>query len=102
MQEGSATTLTPLDARFEAFVVVTILVIVTPGPDTALVTRNALRSGWGAASLTAPGVGVGSLIWAMASTAGVGVLLRRVRRGVERATGAVLIGLGARLAFERW
>jgi threonine/homoserine/homoserine lactone efflux protein len=26
----------------------------------------------------------------------------RVRGVVERATGAVLIGLGARLAFERW
>jgi threonine/homoserine/homoserine lactone efflux protein len=66
-----------IDARFEAFVFVAILVIVTPGPDTALVMRNALRAGWWAASLTALGVGAGSLIWAVASTAGVGVLLQR-------------------------
>ena len=69
--------MTMIDARFEAFVVVTILVIVTPGPDTALLTRNALRTGWWAASLTALGVGIGSLICAVASTAGIGVVLER-------------------------
>jgi hypothetical protein len=31
----------PLDATFGAFLAVTTVLIVTPGPDTALVTRNA-------------------------------------------------------------
>ncbi len=64
-----------VDARFAAFVVVSALLIMLPGPDMALVTRNALRSGRAAASFTAFGVGVGILGWAIASTVGVGVLL---------------------------
>ena len=66
-----------VDARFAAFVVVSALLIMLPGPDMALVTRNALRAGRAAASFTALGVGVGILGWAIASTVGVGVLLER-------------------------
>jgi len=51
------------------------LLIFTPGPDTALVIRNALGSGARAATATAFGVGLGSLAWAFASLLGVAVIL---------------------------
>ncbi len=56
-------------------VVVAALLIVTPGPDTALVTRHALLAGRRAASFTTLGIGTGSIIWALASVLGIAVLL---------------------------
>jgi threonine/homoserine/homoserine lactone efflux protein len=66
-----------VDARFGAWLAVSAVLIVTPGPDTALVIRNALGSGARAASLTALGVGIGSLAWAVAAALGVAFLLER-------------------------
>lgn len=66
-----------IDVRFVTYVGVSALLIVTPGPDMALVTRNALSSGRHAASFTAVGVAVGILGWAVASAIGVGALLER-------------------------
>jgi RhtB (resistance to homoserine/threonine) family protein len=66
-----------VDARFGAWLAVSAVLIVTPGPDTALVIRNALRSGARASSLTALGVGLGSLTWAVAAALGVAFLLER-------------------------
>jgi RhtB (resistance to homoserine/threonine) family protein len=65
-----------VDPRFAAYVVVMALLILTPGPDTALVIRNALGSGARAASATAFGIGLGSAVWALASLLGVAVLLQ--------------------------
>jgi RhtB (resistance to homoserine/threonine) family protein len=64
-----------LDARFAAYLAVFALLIVTPGPDTALVIRNALGSGARAATATAFGIGIGSLVWALASLLGIAVVL---------------------------
>lgn len=64
-----------MDARLLAYFAVSTLLIVTPGPDTALVVRNALRSGPRAASLTALGVAAGSAVWALASILGLAVIL---------------------------
>jgi threonine/homoserine/homoserine lactone efflux protein len=66
-----------IDPRFAAYVAISAILIVTPGPDTALVTRNALRSGRRAASLSTFGIGAGSLVWAAASLLGVAVLIER-------------------------
>ncbi len=55
------------DARFATYLAVATLLIVTPGPDTALVTRNALLTGRRTASFTTLGIGAGSIIWALAS-----------------------------------
>ncbi len=66
-----------MDARFGAWLALSAVLIVTPGPDTALVIRNALRSGARAASLTALGVGLGSLAWAAAAAMGVALILER-------------------------
>jgi threonine/homoserine/homoserine lactone efflux protein len=64
-----------LDARFGAFLIVATLLIVTPGPDTALVIKNALGSGWRASSMTALGIALGSLVWGLAAVLGLAVLL---------------------------
>jgi threonine/homoserine/homoserine lactone efflux protein len=65
------------DVRFAAYLAVAALLIVTPGPDTALVTRNALLAGRRAASFTTLGIAVGSIFWALASVLGIAVLLER-------------------------
>jgi RhtB (resistance to homoserine/threonine) family protein len=88
-----------IDARFATFLAVSALLIVTPGPDMALVTRNALAAGRRAASVTAWGVAVGILGWAVASTIGVGVLLERsvLAFTVLKLAGAAYLGyLGLR------
>ena len=89
----------PVDARFAAYLAVSAILIVTPGPDTALVTRNALRSGRRAASLTTFGIGAGSLVWAVTSVLGVAVLLERsvVAFTLFKLAGAAYLGyLGLR------
>jgi threonine/homoserine/homoserine lactone efflux protein len=66
-----------VDARFGAYLVVAALLIVTPGPDTALTIRNALRFGWRASSMSTFGIALGSLVWAVAAVLGVAVLLHK-------------------------
>jgi threonine/homoserine/homoserine lactone efflux protein len=87
------------DPRFGAYLVVAALLIVTPGPDTALVTRNALLAGKRAASFTTLGIGAGSIIWALASVLGIAALLEKsvVAFTVFKFIGAAYLGyLGLR------
>ena len=63
------------DARFGTYLAVAALLIMTPGPDTALVTRHALLAGRRAAFFTTLGIGMGSIIWALASVLGIATLL---------------------------
>ena len=87
------------DARFGAYLAVAALLIVTPGPDTALVTRHALLAGRRAAAFTTLGIGTGSLIWALASVLGIVVLLEEsvVAFTVLKFVGAAYLGyLGLR------
>jgi threonine/homoserine/homoserine lactone efflux protein len=58
-----------------AFVGVAALVIVTPGPDTALTVRNALLGGRAAGVATAAGVAFGLAVWTVAASAGIAALL---------------------------
>jgi threonine/homoserine/homoserine lactone efflux protein len=57
------------------FFAVAALVIVTPGPDTALTLRNALLGGGRAAAGTAVGVACGQAVWTLAASAGASALL---------------------------
>jgi threonine/homoserine/homoserine lactone efflux protein len=66
-----------LDARLLGWIALSALLIATPGPDTALIIRNALASGPRASTMSALGVAAGILAWATAATLGVGVLLER-------------------------
>jgi threonine/homoserine/homoserine lactone efflux protein len=64
-----------LDARLIAWVALSALLIATPGPDTALIIRNALAAGPRASTMSALGVAVGTLVWVTGSAVGVGLLL---------------------------
>ncbi len=93
-----------LDARFAAFVAVSALLIVTPGPDMALVTRNALRGGTRLAALTGLGVGAGTAAWAAASVLGLAVVLEGslVAFTLMKLAGATyLLYLGVRTLLRR-
>jgi threonine/homoserine/homoserine lactone efflux protein len=58
-----------------AFLGVAVVVIVTPGQDTALTVRNTLAGGRSAGLRTAGGVVCGQAVWALAASAGVAALL---------------------------
>ncbi len=92
-----------LDQRFYAFLLVFALLIVTPGPDTAMVIRSALAAGWRGSSFTALGVGVGTVAWVGAALLGVAVIIQSspVAFTVLRiAGGAYLAYLGTRSVLE--
>jgi RhtB (resistance to homoserine/threonine) family protein len=58
------------------FLGIAAVVIVVPGPDTALVTKNAVLHGRRAALGTALGVNAGLSVWTLAAALGVASLLR--------------------------
>src|SRR5215467_12382463 len=58
------------------FLVLSILLIVIPGPDTAVVTKNALLGGRRGGVSTAVGVTAGLCVWTLAAALGVAALLR--------------------------
>jgi threonine/homoserine/homoserine lactone efflux protein len=62
-------------AELLAFVGVAVIVIVTPGQDTALTIRNTLAGGRRAGIRTAAGVVCGQAVWALAASAGIAALL---------------------------
>jgi threonine/homoserine/homoserine lactone efflux protein len=62
-------------AALWAFVGVAALVIVTPGPDTALTVRNALLGGRACGAATALGVVLGLAVWTVAASVGIAALL---------------------------
>jgi threonine/homoserine/homoserine lactone efflux protein len=88
-----------MDAGLMAFVGVAVVVIVTPGPDTALTLRNALVGGRRAGVLTAVGVVGGQAIWTLATSAGIAALLvasRPAFTALRWAGAAYLVYLGVR------
>lgn len=80
-----------------AFLGVAVLVIVTPGPDTALTIRNTLLGGRPAGIATALGVVSGQAVWALATSVGLVALLLASEpafAAVRLAGAAYLIYLG--------
>jgi len=61
--------------NFAAFLGVSVLVIVTPGQDTALTIRNTLVGGRAGGIATAAGVATGLATWTVATSAGLAALL---------------------------
>ena len=60
---------------FLAFIGVSLAVIMTPGPDTAITIRNTLFGGRSGGIFTALGIATGLTIWAFAASAGIVALL---------------------------
>jgi RhtB (resistance to homoserine/threonine) family protein len=58
------------------FLAISVLLIVIPGPDTAMVTKNALLGGRRSGVLAAVGVSVGLTIWTAAAALGIAAVLR--------------------------
>jgi RhtB (resistance to homoserine/threonine) family protein len=93
-----------LDTRLIVWVGLCALLIATPGPDTALIIRNALAAGPRASTMSALGVAAGTLVWVTASAVGVGLLLERSSTAftILKLTGAAyLCYLGLRSLFSR-
>src|SRR5881397_3527985 len=57
------------------FLGISVLVIVTPGQDTALTIRNTLLGGRASGVFTAVGVSAGQAVWTLATSLGIAALL---------------------------
>jgi len=78
--------------------VLSIIVIVTPGPDTALTIRNTLLGGRAGGVATAAGVALGQATWSLATSAGIAALLVAAEPAfvaLKLAGAAYLVLLGA-------
>ena len=90
---------------FMAFLGVSAIVIMTPGPDTAVTVRNTLLGGRLAGILTALGISTGQAIWALATSLGVVALLvasEVLFQAVKYAGAAYLIWLGLNALVDAW
>lgn len=90
---------------FLAFLGVSAVVIMTPGPDTAVTVRNTLLGGRFAGILTALGISTGQAIWALATSFGVVALLvasEFLFQAVKYAGAAYLVWLGVHALVAAW
>lgn len=79
------------------FALLAVVVICTPGPDTALTIRNTLLGGRGNGLRTAQGVAFGQALWTLAASAGIAALVsasQPVFVAVRIAGAAYLVWLG--------
>jgi threonine/homoserine/homoserine lactone efflux protein len=65
-----------IDTTLIAFAGVSLLLAVTPGPDMAVVTKNALAHGRRGVLLTTSGIGLALVTWVTATAVGLSALLR--------------------------
>ena len=92
-------------ADLGAFLLVAGVVVITPGPDMAVVARNALAEGRDAGIATTLGVVTGLLVWAFAAVLGLAAILRASAEAwtVIQLVGAVyLVVLGAQTLWATW
>ena len=81
------------------FIAVAGLLVITPGVDMTLVTRNALRGGRATALATALGVNLGVAVWVLAAALGLAAVVQSsqtVFDAVRLAGAAYLVVLGVR------
>ncbi len=92
-----------IDGQLLAFAGVSLLLAVTPGPDMAVVTKNALAHGRRGVVLTTSGIALALLIWAGATALGLSALLRAsasLLLVLKLAGAAYLAYLGIRTLIE--
>ncbi len=88
-----------------AFLPVAVLVIVTPGPDTAITIRGTLLGGRRGGILTALGAISGQMVWTLAAGAGVTAILLASEPAflvVKFAGAAYLVYLGLHALWTAW
>jgi len=88
---------------FLAFLSLATIVIITPGPDTAITIRNTLFAGRTGGMMTALGIASGQAIWALATSAGIVALLlasEPLFLAIKYAGAAYLILLGLQALRE--
>ncbi len=92
-----------IDTQLIAFVGVSLLLAVTPGPDMAVVTKNALAHGRRGVVLTTSGIALALIIWVLATAVGLSALLRTsadVLFALKIAGAGYLAYLGIRTLIE--
>jgi threonine/homoserine/homoserine lactone efflux protein len=85
-----------------AFFGISVLVIVTPGQDTALTIRNSLLGGRTAGVFMALGVSAGQAVWALATSVGIAALIVAFEPAfvaLKLAGAAFLVYLGAQALY---
>jgi threonine/homoserine/homoserine lactone efflux protein len=88
-----------------AFLPVAVLVIVTPGPDTAITIRGTLLGGRRGGVLTALGAISGQMVWTLAASAGVTAILLASEPAflvVKFVGAAYLVYLGLHALWTAW
>jgi len=87
-----------MDHSLAAFFAISVVVIATPGQDTALTIRNTVLGGRPAGTATAIGAAGGQFVWTVAAALGITALLvasEPVFAAVRAAGAAYLVYLGA-------
>jgi RhtB (resistance to homoserine/threonine) family protein len=91
--------------EFATFVAVSAVVIMTPGPDTAMTIRNTLLGGRRSGVATALGIALGQSVWTVAASVGVAAILvasEPAFRALQLAGAAYLIYLGLHSLWSAW
>lgn len=91
-----------MTASLWSFILISLMVITTPGPDTAMTIRATLLHGRAGGFATALGVAVGQIIWVLATSVGlVAVLLASepLFNAIKLAGAAYLIWLGVQTLY---
>jgi RhtB (resistance to homoserine/threonine) family protein len=89
---------------FAPFLLISVLVILIPGPDTAIVTKHALLGGRHGGTFAAIGVSIGLAIWTLAAAVGLAAVLRAsaVAFDVLKFAGAIyLVFMGIQMLRNR-
>ena len=83
-----------------AVITITLLAVISPGPDFAMVTRNSLMLSRRAGVLTALGIGLGVLVHVSYTLVGVGLLIQQspwLFNAIKLAGAIYLINLGVKM-----
>ncbi|TBU96108.1 LysE family translocator [Phytopseudomonas dryadis] len=87
-----------------AVITITLLAVISPGPDFALVTRNSLMLSRRAGMLTALGIGLGVLVHVSYTLVGVGLLIQQspwLFNAIKLVGAVYLICLGVKMLRAR-
>lgn len=87
-----------------AVITITLLAVISPGPDFAMVTRNSLVLSRRAGVMTALGIGLGVLVHVTYTLVGIGLLIQRslwLLNVIKLVGAAYLIYLGVKMLRSR-